>query len=42
MQQDQNINPADLAKSIEYSEKYMDDTYEYRCAAPGVARLRAG
>ena len=27
----EQVDPAKLAQMIEYSEKYQDDTYEYRC-----------
>ena len=35
-------DPSKLAALIEYSEKYQDDSYEYRCVScNGVSPLRA-
>jgi cyclin-dependent kinase regulatory subunit CKS1 len=37
----EQVDPAKLAQMIEYSEKYQDDTYEYRCVGPRPSPERA-
>ena len=37
----EQVDPAKLAQMIEYSEKYQDDTYEYRCVVPRPSPERA-
>jgi len=33
--------PHDIAARIEYSEKYQDDTFEYRCVARNTPHVVA-
>ena len=35
----EQVDPAKLAQMIEYSEKYQDETFEYRCVL--LAPLRS-
>ncbi len=35
----EQVDPSKLAQMIEYSEKYQDDIYEYRCVPARLSLL---